>query len=136
MTTDEFIERARNPDSWFYMADGLLRDHAILAQRSDELLHAVLSEEYSSEEKKNLLSRGAASTNNSASYLLAMSLENALKGHLLLEQPEEFQITLKRDAQGNSEGSSSEGKEEKSSATTSPIFARKQVCSIRPKILS
>lgn len=100
MTPEEFIERARDPNSWFYMADGLLRDHGTLLDRSMELRSAVFEEEYSSSEEKNLLSRGAASSQNSAAYLVAMALENALKGHLLLEKPEAFQITLKRDAAG------------------------------------
>jgi hypothetical protein len=99
MDPQDYVDLAKDPSSWFRKADDLLKDHNVLWEKGEEVMNQIAEAPPSS--AKGKLSRRLASIMLSSELLLALSLENALKGHLLSEKPQEVEMRITVDGEGD-----------------------------------
>ncbi|PQJ26769.1 hypothetical protein BSZ35_19160 [Salinibacter sp. 10B] len=99
MTPQDYIDQAKDPTQWLRKAEDLLEDHDILWEKVEEMLKQLKRE--SQPETEQRLARRLASLMLSSELLLALSVENALKGHLLSEKPQEVEMTISVDGEGD-----------------------------------
>lgn len=95
-----YIEDITSAARWYVEAEGLLKNGRLLFDHSFEKLKSIASEDASGDRKHGLAWR-AASLQKNALLLTGLALENALKGTLIDEKPEEMRVTLTVDGSGD-----------------------------------
>lgn len=104
MTPEGYIERAKDPRSWFDESRRLLEDQELLYDRFIEHTRNLVDDDYSSDEDREHAARRAGSLVSTIELLLGLSLENALKGDLMSENPGDFEIEVSVDGRGDFTG--------------------------------
>ncbi|MCS3940294.1 hypothetical protein [Salinibacter ruber] len=102
----DFVEEARDPDSWYETAKWKNKDATLLWRQSTESLKEAGRIKEMGDDEREWMDRVDAyiSLSGSALLLSAIALENALKGYLISEYPEEVRIKLTLKGDGTPEG--------------------------------
>ena len=95
----ELFEMAKDPKAWFDEARRLQQDSKVLSERAEELLEELSKVDETAEGDLKKAER-LGSLMRTSLFLSGLSLENALKGYLIRERPQESKIQVTVDGNG------------------------------------
>jgi hypothetical protein len=106
----DFIEAASDPERWFERAEGQRRNARLLTDEMwgrfrevVEKLNDLTKQPNIDDERLEYLTKRLGSLMSGARLFSALALENALKGHLISEKPDEVEIQVTVNGDGEAE---------------------------------
>lgn len=98
----DVVERAQSAEAWYTVAESKIKDATLLWIEASKMFDDAAAKHEEGERDAGIhFTRGYLSLSDSALLLAGISLENALKGVLVSEYPEQININLSLDGDGN-----------------------------------